>query len=84
MKIWKLLFLESFSVSISFTISIENHPCNPKKKGINLSFIAVIYFLLTIQLNVLTLINTEIDSRYMVNDLTPLWMYQCLKNILNA
>ena len=47
-----LLFSKSFSVSISFTISIEKHPSYPnKEKTINFLFIVVIYFPLSIQIN---------------------------------
>ena len=47
MKIRKmLLFSKAFSVSISFSVSIKNHPCNgTKEKTMNFLFIAVIYFL---------------------------------------
>ena len=59
MKIRKmLLFSKSFSVSILFSVSIENHPCYPnKEKMYTLLFIAVICFPLSIQMNILALYN---------------------------
>ena len=57
MKIHKM-FSKSFSVSISFLVSIENRPCYPKKEKIyTVLFIAVIYFPLLIQMNIFTLYN---------------------------
>ena len=53
-----LLFSKAISVSYSFSVSIENHPCNrTKKKCITFLFIALIYFPLSIQMNILTLYN---------------------------
>ena len=45
MKIRKmLLFSKAISVSYSFSVSIENHPCNrTKEKTYNFLFIAVIF-----------------------------------------
>ena len=50
------MLILSFSVSISFSISIEIHQCYPNKENrIHFLFIAVIYFLLSIQMIILTL-----------------------------
>ena len=72
MKIRKmLLFSKLFSVSISFSASIKNHPCYPNKEKsyIIFLFITVIYFPLSIQMNIKTLSNNcyLILTTYMLN-----------------
>ena len=85
MKIRKmLLFLKSFSVSISFSLSIENHPCYPnKEKTYTLFFINIIYFPLSIQMNILTLYNNcyVILTTYMLDSALEL-SYNLSKNLL--
>ena len=85
MKIRKiLLFLKSFSVSISFSLSIENHPCYPnKERTYTLFFLNIIYFPLSIQMNILTLYNNcyVILTMYMLDSaLEP--SYNLSKNLL--
>ena len=86
MKIRKmLLFSKSFLVSMSFSVSIENHLCliKIKKKHINFLFKAVIYFPLSIQMNRLKLYNKcyVILTTYMLDSaLDP--PYNLSKNLL--